>query len=71
MAGKPDNIQSLYSDASKVLKTHLKEKMRKKSPYPPPSEAEVRQEAMRILEEFLKKQLQKEQSKGATKNCTL
>ena len=47
--------------ASNVLSTHLKEsrgRSRKKSPLPPPSEKEIREEVRRILEQFLKKQVE-------------
>ena len=47
--------------AFNVLSTHLKEfrrRSRRKSPLPPPSEKEIREEVRRILEIFLKKQVE-------------
>ncbi|KAK3098599.1 hypothetical protein FSP39_021108 [Pinctada imbricata] len=60
MAEKSDGLQDQYRETFHMLRTHLPEKMKKKSPNPPPTKDEVRAEAMKILEAFLKQQLEKE-----------
>lgn len=60
MAEGKKPILETHKEASNVLSAHLREtkgKARKKSPMPPPSEKEIRNEVHRILEQFLKKQL--------------